>query len=258
MTGSSTDGDPRGPTGKLIPNRDAEAIREAFRLLADGTSFNEIARLLDARGVQTRAGRPRHTNGWSRTGATRLLANRTYLGELHAGGIINAHAHEPIVDEATFLAAQRPSPSLNTGRESRYGFWLSKVTRCAGCGGALVGSHVKPRNTKFPVYRCVVRDCPEPASISAKRLEPFVEDRLLAHIGVMREEDTQPLDDRRESLEAERNQAQRELDAWRRLPVADLDPVFYSDGQQERRERLESVLEEICHSTRPRPCRRCA
>jgi DNA invertase Pin-like site-specific DNA recombinase len=92
----TADNDPRGPKGKLVPNRDADAIREAFRLRAGGASFSAVARFLDERNVQTRAGRPRHSQGWSRPGVTRLLANRTYLGELHAGGIVNAHAHEPV------------------------------------------------------------------------------------------------------------------------------------------------------------------
>ena len=238
--------DPRGPKGRLVTNQDAPAIREAFRLRAAGASFNEIARFLDERCVQTRSRRAHYSACWSRPSVAHLLSSRTYLGELHAAGFVNAHAHEAVVDEALFLAAQRPSPSLN-GRESRYGFWLSKVTRCAGCGGALVGSHVKPKGVAYPIYRCVTRGCPEPAQISARKLEGFVEERLLARIGTIREQDAQPLDDPRESLEAERHEAQRELDAWRRLPIADVDPVFFSDGLRERRDRLDSVLEAIGH-----------
>lgn len=242
----SKDGDARGPKGRLVPNEDAAAVRDAFRMRAAGRSYIEVARFLDERNVRTRSRRARHSDCWSRNGATRLLANRTYLGELHAGGFVNAHAHEPIVDESTFLAAQRPSPSYN-GRESRHAFWLSKVTRCAGCGGALVGAHVKPRGVSYPIYRCTTAGCSAPATISARRLEPFVEECLLDRAGTIHEEDSQPLDDPRESLEVERHAAQRELDAWRRLPVADLDPAFYSDGLRERRERLDTVLEAIAH-----------
>jgi hypothetical protein len=171
------------------------------------------------------------------------------------GEFVNGHAHEPLVDEPTFLAAQRPSPNLNAGRESRHPFWLSKVTRCAGCGGALVGSHVKPRETKFAIYRCTTRGCLEPASISAKRLEPFVEELLRARTPDLREQDDQPASDGGEALEVEREAAQRELDAWRRLPVADLDPVFFSEGLRERRERLDAALEAVGrheHEQRPR------
>jgi DNA invertase Pin-like site-specific DNA recombinase len=242
----SEDGDPRGPKGSLVPNEDAAAVHEAFRLRAAGSSYNEIARFLDEHNVRTRSRRARHSDCWSRTGVTRLLSNRTYLGELQAGGLVNAHAHQAIVDEATFLTAQRPFPSYN-GRESRHGFWLSKVTRCAGCGGALVGSHVKPKDVSYPIYRCTTRGCSAPATISARRLETFAEERLLDRAGTIREEDTQPLDDSRESLEVERHAAQRELDAWRQLPIADLDPAFYSDGLRERRERLDTVLEAIGH-----------
>lgn len=238
------DEDARGPKGKLVPNGDAPAIRAAFEARADGQSINEVARLLDERGVRSRAGRPRYSDGWSRPGTARLLRNRAYLGELAAGPFVNPSAHDAIVDEALFLSAQRPGTRLG-GRESRYGFWLSKVTRCAACGGALVGSHVKPRpGAKFPIYRCTTKGCPEPATISAKKLEPFVEELLRAHTPDVEEQSNQG-DDEGETLETQRLDAQRELDAWRKLPVADLDLGFYAEGMRERRERLDSVLEKI-------------
>ena len=153
---------------------------------------------------------------------------------------MNPHAHEPIVDESIFLAAQRPAPNLN-GRESRHGFWLSKVTRCAGCGGALVGSHVKPRKgAKFPFYRCVTRGCPEPASISAAKLEGYVKDELELVAGTLEEVDDRPLDDGLDELVLDEQRLARELEAWRRLPIADLDPAFYAEGLRERLEPLEA------------------
>jgi DNA invertase Pin-like site-specific DNA recombinase len=242
----ASDDDPRGVKGALVPNADAPAVRAAFEARAAGAALNAVAALLDERGVRTTAGRPRYSKGWSRTGVASLLKNRTYVGELRAGPFLNAHAHEPIIDEALFLACQKPAPRMFTGRESSFPFLLTKITRCAGCGAAMVGSHVHPRpGTSYPFYRCVTRGCPQQASITAKRLEAFVLALLRERTPDVVEHDDQPIDDEGDALEAEREEAQRQLDAWRALNVADIDPAFFTEGLRERRERLDVALEAI-------------
>jgi DNA invertase Pin-like site-specific DNA recombinase len=247
--------DPRGLKGKLVPNRDAPAIREAFKLRAGGASVNDVAAYLDRQGVRSVAGRSRYTTSWSRAGVTRLLKSRTYLGEIRAGDLLNPHAHEPLVDEALFLAAQKSSERTFSRRESAYPFWLTKVARCAGCGAALIGDHVTNGAKKYPFYRCTTRGCAAQATISASRLERFVEDVMRARTPDLCEVDDQPADDEGDALEAEKGEAERELEAWRRLPVADLDPTFFADGLRERRERLDSVLEKIGQREHARPVR---
>ena len=130
----------------------------------------------------TRKGRPGvYTNGWSRSGVTHLLRNRVYLGELSGGETVNAQAHEPIVDVATFTAAQR-SQGARPSRESRHGFWLTRVTRCASCDAAMVGVMAHPHGRDKPahgIYRCQTTGCSERPSIGANRLEAYVEQHLL-------------------------------------------------------------------------------
>ena len=63
--------DVRGPKGMLVPNRTQPRYGKRSGCVPRG-SFNEVARFLDDRNVKTRAGRPRHSNVWSRAGATRL------------------------------------------------------------------------------------------------------------------------------------------------------------------------------------------
>jgi site-specific DNA recombinase len=53
--------------GRLIPNDDADLVRELFRLRADGLGFNEIHRRIDGK--------------VSRSGIRKVIANRSYLGE---------------------------------------------------------------------------------------------------------------------------------------------------------------------------------
>lgn len=246
------DDDPAGPRGGLKPNRDAAAIAEAFRMRATGSSYTEIAAFLSARGVRPRKGRPGvYTNGWSRSGVAHLLRNRVYLGELSGGEIVNAAAHEPIVDAATFTAAQR-SQGARPSRESRHGFWLTRVTRCAGCDAAMVGVMAHPHGRDKPahaLYRCQTRGCPERPSIGARRLEAHIEEMLLgwlrdsgarveASVAISPDSELGELEERREQLE-------REVEAWRRVPVADLDPAFYAAGLRERLQPLEDTLARI-------------
>jgi hypothetical protein len=253
----ASDDDPRGPKGGLAPNDDAAAIKQAFELRAGGAKIAAVARFLDEQKVRSVSGRSKYSTNWSRAGAGRLLKSRTYLGEIHAGEFVNPRAHKPIVDEPLFLAAQRPEARTFTGRESSYPFLLTKIARCAACGGAMVGAHQNAGRggKRYPIYRCTTSGCAQPALVSARKLEPFVQDRLRARTPDLREIDDTPVDDDGEALETERVEAQRELDAWRRLPVADLDPVFFSEGLRERRERLDAVLGEIGrreHSAKPR------
>jgi DNA invertase Pin-like site-specific DNA recombinase len=241
----------RGPEGRLVPNSDATAIGEAFRMRAAGASYNTIAAHLTAARVRTRPGKQgTFTKGWSRSGVTHLLRNRVYLGELAAGTeAVNPDAHEAIVDKATFTAAQRPIRPRPT-RESRHPFVLTKVTRCAGCGGALVGVMAHPHGPDrkaYAIYRCQTRGCPEQASVTAKKLEAYVIDRLLALLSTIPTEAAVAGDDRGElaRLEDRREELEREVDAWRALPVADLDPTFYAQGLADRLAPLEAVLAEL-------------
>jgi DNA invertase Pin-like site-specific DNA recombinase len=240
----------RDPQGRLIPNNDANSIREAFRMRAAGASYNAIAEYLTGARVHTRPGKQgSFTKGWSRSGVTHLLKNRVYLGELGADGTVNPDAHDAIVDKATFTAAQRPVRARPT-RESRHPFLLTKVTRCAGCGAALVGvmAHPHGRDRKaHALYRCQTTACADQASVAATKLEGYVVDRLLAVLATMPTEATLAADDGGElvRLEERRMELQREVDAWRALPVADLDPTFYAQGLADRLEPLEAVLAEL-------------
>ncbi len=246
------DDDTAGPRGGLKPNRDAAAISEAFRMRAAGSSYTDIAAFLTARGVRPRKGRPGvYTNGWSRSGVTHLLRNRVYLGELSGGETVNAQAHEPIVDVATFTAAQR-SQGARPSRESRHGFWLTRVTRCASCDAAMVGVMAHPHGRDKPahgIYRCQTTGCSERPSIGANRLEAHVEQHLLGWLrdAGARVEASVAITPSSElgELEVRREQLEREVEAWRRMPVADLDPVFYSDGLRERLRPLEDTLARI-------------
>ena len=246
----SAAGDKRGHIGKLTPNQDAPGIREGFRMRAAGESFNAIAEALTNARVRPRPGKGgTFTTGWSRSGVAHLIRNRVYLGELSAEGVVNPTAHEPLIDSAMFHAAQRPVKARPT-RESRHPFLLTKITRCAGCGAAMVGVMAHPHGrdkSAHALYRCQTRGCPDRASIGASKLEGYAVERLLTFLAAMPVQAAVEMDDRGElaTLEARLEQLQREVDAWRSMPVADIDPAFYAQGLTERLAPLEQTLVEV-------------
>ena len=125
----------RGADGLLVPNGFAGDVRWAFEARAGGVSFSAIARELEARGVGNGVGSSR----WYPHSVTRLLANRVYLGEVRRGERpVVTGAHRPLVDRATFDAAQRPR--LKARPNARGQYLLTGLARCAGCLHPLSGS----------------------------------------------------------------------------------------------------------------------
>src|SRR5439155_22227936 len=90
----------RDETGRLVPNDDAETVRELFRLRADGLGFNELGRRIN--------------EVVSRSGIRKIISNRSYRGEQvipnpkrrgepHAAK--DYPGHEPLVSEPEWQAA---------------------------------------------------------------------------------------------------------------------------------------------------------
>jgi DNA invertase Pin-like site-specific DNA recombinase len=164
-----------GPDRVLVPDaKQAETVREAFRMAARGESNTNIATYLTERGL----------NGanWQSFRVPRLLANRVYIGEARSGqSFVNPNAHEPLVDEETFLLAQRQRPDGLRRATSGISL-LSGIVRCAGCSFAM-----KPQSaskTSKAVYRCTKNSthgvCPEPATVTKERIEEYVIEQFLS------------------------------------------------------------------------------
>ena len=100
----------------------ADAVREAFKLRAGGASHGEIVEhLAKALGKAP-----------AKSAVTGMLRNRVYLGEAPGGpnGAVNPTAHEPLVDEETFLRIQAERGAQPSDRCGRL------KPSCAGCSGA--------------------------------------------------------------------------------------------------------------------------
>jgi hypothetical protein len=159
--------------GVLAPDpAAAPAVLAAFEMRAAGKSNAEIGRMLTEAGVLGSVGSP----GWSPAAVSRLLKNPAYKGEARSGDFVNKTAHPALVPQDLWDTAQSRR-GLRPAR-SGDGFLLTGLVRCAGCGYMIAPTRGTNHGRPSPTYRCKRRhpggDCPEPAAISAPRLEEFV------------------------------------------------------------------------------------
>lgn len=141
----------------------AETVKRIFRLAAGGLSGEEIARNLARDGVPAPRG-----NRWHGSTVTRILHNRSYLGEYKAyktdyhQGFKRKRPEseqflvpiEPLVEEELFQEAQRTLQRSRTrsGRSAVKEVLLSGLARCS-CGRSMVsGGASSSRNYSY--YIC--------------------------------------------------------------------------------------------------------
>jgi site-specific DNA recombinase len=192
----------RGEDRRYHPDpRTAPHVLEAFQMRARGAGPTEIGEYLGAQGVQTSQG----ASTWSRQAVHALLRSRTYLGEIRSGPYVNPEAHEPLVDEPLWLAAQNPEQRPVRHRGGSH--LLTGILRCAGCGYSMQGTRTS-RGKR--IYRCQRRHagglCPEPARVNADDVEAEVVARFLATADLIYERrgqspDLAPLEGELESAE---------------------------------------------------------
>jgi DNA invertase Pin-like site-specific DNA recombinase len=132
---------------RLAPGADADAARLAFRLRLEGRGSPSIARELRERfGIVVPA-----------ESVVRLLRNPAYAGGVTGpGGLVVWDAHEPIVDRATWEAAQALIDSRRGGRGAQAS-WLERLVWC-GCEKPMYlvtrASRHHSRLYAYPIFRC--------------------------------------------------------------------------------------------------------
>lgn len=237
----------RGEDGRLQPHPVwAPHIAEIFRMKVARASWRELADYLRAQGVES----PYGSTQWQPRALVHVIENRAYLGEARSGEFVKAGAHEPLVDDATFVAAQEAKgirPVNGMG-----GALLSGVLRCAGCSYVLKPDTMKGRDGgKLRLYRCRGErsggKCPAPASVLGGVIEPFVVEQFFAGLGGMRAEASIITEELRVAEEAFRR-VDRELSAWRdNESLVDLGDT-YVEGLRVRVVRRDEALEALEHA----------
>lgn len=143
-------------------------IAEVFRMRLAGHSHKEIVRWW---AEQTGVWIAHQTVG-------DIIRNRSYLGEVHYGGMVNTDAHPPLVDRPLFESAQ----SARVARVPiRDGSLLAGVLVCSGCSRPMTTSTGARLANGEPrlMYRCqkLSKDgpCRAPASVIRGRADEYVE-----------------------------------------------------------------------------------
>ncbi len=177
----------KGPEKNIlrIEEREAETVREAFRLCIQGRSMNQIAADL----------------GLNRDRVHEALHARVYRGEIQnrAGEWIKAK-HPAIVDADTFARAQAavagrrhgPAPGADAAETSDW--ILRDVARCALCGSRMGAAYAGPREARRYYYRCLAKCAARGpransgAYVPVRKVEAQAEPLIVARLEELREE----------------------------------------------------------------------
>lgn len=153
----------------------APIVKEVFERRAAGEGPTALGQFLEEHGVLTSQG----SSTWTKQAVADLLSSRVYLGELSYGRdrrYVNPSAHEPLVDLATWMAAQHPRGRRLQPPRGGGGYSLTGILRCQACGYAMQGTTTS-RGRRM--YRCVRRHaggvCPNPARAYAGPVEEAAE-----------------------------------------------------------------------------------
>lgn len=156
----------KGPDGRLQPDPATRKIaHEAFERRAAGATTAEVKMFLAEHGIKRTI-----------TGVRVMLSNRVYIGEIHFGKLHNLDAHKGIIERDLFAAVQRMF--VRAGRNTKSDRLLARldILHCGSCGGRMSASI---SGSGYGFYRCATsKECPHPQTITAKRIENFVIDKV--------------------------------------------------------------------------------
>jgi site-specific DNA recombinase len=234
----------------------APVVRELFERRATGAGPTELAEFLEGRGVTTSQG----SRGWSKPAVQSLVSNRVYLGELGYGKerdtdgkrrprYVNPTAHEPIIDLATWEAAQHPNGRRLQRPRGEGHYMLTGLLRCAECGYVLQGTTTS-RGKR--IYRCVGRHsggkCPGRVRASAELVERKAQDAFWALTDDLAATGTVTPSDESSQLESAFELADRRLAHAMTPEVQDAAGEGWGAMIRERRQDRDSAAEALGHA----------
>lgn len=132
---------------RLEPDENAGRVADAFRLRANGASYSQVLEVL----------RPDIRTSRS---VGELLRNTLYIGRFQYGGADLHGFCEPIVDLATWQAAQKVNAAraeqagANHPRRQSSRYLLSGLVRCGVCNTAMVATSSVRAKYSYSYYHC--------------------------------------------------------------------------------------------------------
>ncbi len=153
----------------LIDEQYRAVVHEAFEMRARHMALAKVAAFINAR-----TGRR-----MSRSNVKAMMENRVYVGEARGShGAVNSGAHEAIVDEVLFAAAQHDGRYFPKDGSLSSRALLAGIITCASCGKRL---HIGGRDRsgeRVPFYHCTERyagrECEAPAVGDVAKVDGYV------------------------------------------------------------------------------------
>jgi len=229
----------KGPDRRFRPNKDAPAVREAFRMRLRGDGPTAIADYLNAQGVRTNRGNPMTVDS-----VNKLLTSTTYLGAAHCGEYVNPLAHQPLVEADLWEAVQKVGRLPQAWPRRGDFYLLGGFIRCGACGAAMTGSR---DSTGYRIYRCTgktVAGCTNRARVPADKVEVRVVEAFLALRGEVaaRLGHRGPSATELEGLQAALDSAERRLEQVSSPEAQDAYGATWFDIVKARREDRDAAL----------------
>jgi DNA invertase Pin-like site-specific DNA recombinase len=160
---------------------EAAVVGELFELRAGGASWS---RLLEH--FEQRTGRRT-----ARQTMSQLVRSRVYLGEVAYGELVNAGAHQPLVELDLFETVQRVNRERAGDGGRRHAgapvSLLGGIATCASCGRPLA-KHARSHQRARYECRSPRSHCAEPASVVEEELDEHVWQEILAWAGAAADE----------------------------------------------------------------------
>ena len=221
--------------GILVPNADAETVRLIYRLYLDGMP---TARIAEVTGLK-------HEKQ-----VRDILARKSNIGLIEYNGVEYRGQHEPIIDEATFRAAQEQKRRRSTTRSFKSAHLLSGLVYCGRCGARMRYQKWGDKGYKLTCYsqqrskRYLIRDenCDNEKAwadeVEAAVAEDFLERALAAPQPSQDEQLCAP-----EPFEERLREAERRLRRLYALYAAAEDELL-SESIAEQKKRLDALRAE--------------
>jgi DNA invertase Pin-like site-specific DNA recombinase len=232
--------------GPLRKMKYAEDVGRAITVRANGASWSDVMRLLNAAGVPTCKG----STEWSTQACRKLAQNRIYKGELHCTcgcGEMRVLNELAVVTPSVWKKVQ-PKQQVGedgeiikgkAGRRDPGKYLLAGLLTCAGCQYRMIHSTTTVNGKRYHIYRCGNSKCTEKASISSLQIEPFMQEQALWFF--MQTEPSvghQSTVERLAELERARDEARARLAALVKI-IDPLDP-----GADERLAEMRSAVQD--------------
>lgn len=186
-------------TGKLtIHPEEAEIVKQIFELYLRGNSTREVGDIINHSGIKTReytarSGKKFGKIPFNSNRISYILHNYTYLGKVEFEGKIFDGQQPAIIDEATFIKAQRRMAQYQTDRKqaknAEFTGLLTGILKCKACDASMIHTYtLKKKKRKYRYYVCTKAQklganhpCPN-KSVPAELLEDALIQRLKSYL----------------------------------------------------------------------------